>query len=58
MHRDPAVVIAVTVLMLAMAVAVWLLSGTWLVHGSIHSNASVGAGTAITEARQWAALFR
>lgn len=52
MRRDPAVVTALVVLALAVAVAAWLLSGTWIVHGSVHRDAPGGVGTAMTAGRQ------
>jgi hypothetical protein len=51
MRRDPAILTALVVLALAAAVAGWLLSGTWIVHGAVHWEAPVSVSTAMTAAR-------
>ena len=40
MRRDPGIALAIAILALAAATAIWLLSGTWLVHGSTYQEAS------------------
>jgi len=50
MRRDPAIMTALLVLALAVAVAAWLLSGTWIVHEPVHGDAPVGVSTTMTEA--------
>lgn len=46
MHRDPGIAIALVILTLAATAGIWLLSGTWLVHGSAYQEASISSVSA------------
>ncbi len=49
MRRDPGIAIAFVILTLAAVGAIWLLSSSWLVHGSAYPEPSMGFESAREE---------
>jgi len=54
MRLDAAIVIPLVILIAAAAVAVWLLSGTWLVSGRSHTDVPLTAVSLVGQGGQWA----